>query len=145
MLKKTHRLRLLLLTIGSMLVFGAILARMYELQVKQHAQFAKLAEQQQNQTRKLIPHRGDILDRNGLKLATSYVSDTIFLDTRKFRPAESADEETTVDELTSGSQHDSAWMRSFKERLARQQAKEHAKDKAQAQARLARRNKNKHK
>ncbi len=142
MLKKTHRLRLLLLTIGSMLIFTVILFRLYEIQVRQHLRFQKLAESQQNQTRKLIPHRGDILDRNGLKLATSYVSDTIYLDTRKYHPAEIEDEETTVDSLTSEST--SPWMRSVKEKLARQQAKEHAKDKAQAEARLAKKNKNKH-
>jgi cell division protein FtsI/penicillin-binding protein 2 len=147
-MKKTHRLRLLLLALLSLCVFGAILARLYVVQIKQHESFRIRAEHQQNRKIQLIPHRGDIVDRNGFKLATSYISDTIYIDTRKYRPrAEDdaatleTDEETSETTTTS----DSALVRNFKERLAKQRAEELVKDKAKAAALHAKRNKHKHK
>lgn len=79
---KTYRLRMLLLLVCSMLVFGVILARLYEIQVRQHEDYSDRADRQQHKRVRLTPRRGEILDRNQLALATSYQSDTIVLDTR---------------------------------------------------------------
>lgn len=84
MLKKTYRIRLLLLGFLSLLVFAAIEVRLYYLQVLTHEFYASRANQQQNKSILLTPRRGDIRDRNGEPLATSHSSDTIFIDTRKY-------------------------------------------------------------
>lgn len=85
MLKKTYRLRLLILGALSLLLFAAILIRLYYLQVVHYQTYAARARAQQNKRIQLTPRRGDILDRNGRLLATSYQRDTIVLDTRKFK------------------------------------------------------------
>ncbi len=84
MLKKTYRLRVLFLVFLSFVLFGIIEARLYYLQVHTYRQFANSARRQQTKTIHLTPRRGDILDRNGNPLATSFVSDTIILDLKKY-------------------------------------------------------------
>ena len=81
MLMKTYRIRLLLLVFMTLFVFGTIGARLYYLQVRRYQNYAKKARLQQNKSVRLIPRRGDILDRNGVTLATSYLTDNIVLNT----------------------------------------------------------------
>lgn len=83
MFRKTHRLRLLLLAIVCLLTFGAIEARLYYLQVLSHETYASRAEYQQHKRVRLSPRRGEILDRNGVLLAGSHMTQTIILDTRR--------------------------------------------------------------
>jgi cell division protein FtsI/penicillin-binding protein 2 len=83
MLKKTYRLRLLLLAALTVFVFFTIIVRLYYLQVVSYQRYAIRAQHQQNKNVLLTPRRGDIVDRNGLVMATSYVTQTIILDSRK--------------------------------------------------------------
>lgn len=78
MVKKTHRLRVLLVAFGSALIFCAIEARLFHLQVRKHAHYTELANRQQKKTVKLGPRRGDILDRRQYVLATSTLRDTLY-------------------------------------------------------------------
>ena len=83
LIKNTQRLRLVFLMFLSCLLFGAIIARLYYLQITRHEHYVYAADRQQHKKVKLSPRRGDILDRNGVILATSHDSDTIVFDTRK--------------------------------------------------------------
>ena len=82
MLIKTHRLRVLIVATLSLLTFGIIEYRLYQVQIVQHDLHVTLAQKQQNKTVTLFPRRGDILDRNDQVLATS-----TFYDTVSFNPA----------------------------------------------------------
>ena len=85
MLKKTYRNRLFLLGFMSVMLYVTVIARLYFLQIVDHEEYAQTARQQQNKLVQLIPHRGDITDRNGTILATSHFADNIILDTSKFK------------------------------------------------------------
>lgn len=61
--------RALLLGGAQVAVFGALAARLYDLQVSRAAEFALLAEDNRANQRLLIPPRGEILDRLGRPLA----------------------------------------------------------------------------
>ena len=80
MLRKTYRIRLLLLCLITLLVFAIIEATLVWIQIRRHKVYRDKARRQQSKTVELIPRRGNILDRNGLPLATSHFSDTIVLD-----------------------------------------------------------------
>lgn len=71
MVKKTYRLRELLVAFLSLLFFLVIEARLYYVQVHRHDHYVARAEGQQFLVKKLLPKRGDILDREGQTLATS--------------------------------------------------------------------------
>lgn len=78
MVKKTHRLRVLLVAFLSLLVFLAIEARLYYVQVLRHDYYVARARGQQYLTAKLLPRRGDILDREQQTLATSTTYNAIY-------------------------------------------------------------------
>ena len=82
MLQKTFRFRLVILALLTLSAFVVIEVRLYHVQIRRHGDYLSAAQDQQNRTVVLKPRRGDILDRNGNTLATSYFSDTIVLDTR---------------------------------------------------------------
>ena len=52
-------------------VFLMLLARLFYLQVIQHDHYQLLAEQNRVNIVPVVPHRGPILNRNGLTLATT--------------------------------------------------------------------------
>jgi cell division protein FtsI/penicillin-binding protein 2 len=79
---KTHRIRMALLVIISVVTFLVIEIRLFQLQVIQSEDFSIRARNQQNRKFVLNPRRGDILDRKGNPLATSYLSDTMILSIR---------------------------------------------------------------
>ena len=79
MLMKTYRIRLLLLVFVTLCVFVSIGVRLYYLQVRRYDSYITKARLQQNKNVRLTPRRGDILDRNGVTLATSYLTDNIVL------------------------------------------------------------------
>ncbi len=63
--------RLLLLGLGQLACFGAVGARLYQLQVMDESRYAPLAEDNRLAVHILSPERGRILDRFGLPLATN--------------------------------------------------------------------------
>jgi len=71
MVKKTYRLRELLVAFLTLLFFLVIEARLYYVQVHRHDHYLARAQGQQFLVKKLLPKRGDILDREGQILATS--------------------------------------------------------------------------
>lgn len=85
MLKKTYRLRLLLLAFLSFFTFLIIECRLVDLQIRNHKTYASKARFQQSKKVYLSPSRGTILDREGDILATSYFNDTIILDPPRLR------------------------------------------------------------
>jgi cell division protein FtsI (penicillin-binding protein 3) len=75
---------------------SGIEARLFYLQVIDHADLVKRAERQQMQTIPLAAKRGDIVDRRGRVLATSVDADTIYA-----VPSAIEDEAAVVDQLCS--------------------------------------------
>ena len=69
--KEVFSRRALLMGGGISLLFGGIGARLYQLQIVDHEKYAKLAEENQYNTRVLTPLRGEILDRFGQPLASN--------------------------------------------------------------------------
>lgn len=78
MVKKTHRLRVLLVAFVSLTVFIGIEARLYYVQIHQHRYYADRARGQHYLVEKVYPRRGDILDREEQTLATSTSFQTIY-------------------------------------------------------------------
>lgn len=60
--------------------FAILLARLVHLQIIRHEYYSTLANQQHMERRTVQEARGDILDRRGLLLATSYRGHSIFVD-----------------------------------------------------------------
>lgn len=87
MLRKTYRLRMFLLAVLSLAAFGIIEAALIHYQIRDHEDYESKASYQQHKKVVLTPRRGDIVDRNGIPLATSHFSDTIIFDTRKLSKA----------------------------------------------------------
>jgi len=85
MIRKTHRFRIVLVATASLLTFGLIEARLYKLQIREHARYAELARSQHGKSILLHPRRGDILDRNGQVLATSTFYDTVWINPAALR------------------------------------------------------------
>lgn len=69
--KMTFTRRSALLSGGMLTLFGGILYRLYDLQVKQYDTFAAKADDNRFKQRIVVPRRGDILDRYGEVIATS--------------------------------------------------------------------------
>ena len=84
-MKKTHRLRVLIVALVSLLVFIVIEVRLHHVQIVRHEHYRNLAARQHRKTVTLAPRRGDILDRNGQPLATSTFYDTIYFNPWKLR------------------------------------------------------------
>ena len=84
-MKKTHRLRVLIVALVSLLVFIVIEVRLHHVQIVRHEHYRALAARQHGKTVTLAPRRGDILDRNGQPLATSTFYDTIYFNPWKLK------------------------------------------------------------
>jgi penicillin-binding protein 2 len=76
-------------------VFLMLLARLFYLQVIQHDYYQLLAEQNRVNIVPVVPHRGVILDRNGVTLATNYAAYTL-----EITPSEVDDLDAVIDELS---------------------------------------------
>ncbi|MFQ5735348.1 MAG: penicillin-binding protein [Thermodesulfobacteriota bacterium] len=72
------------------LVFGAIFARAFQLQVIDGPRLKKMASRQHNTTFNIQSRRGDIYDRNSKELAVSLEVDSVYAQTRKVGSARSA-------------------------------------------------------
>ena len=66
------RLRVLVIALVVLLAFGLVFARLWVLQVQRHEDLADQAESNRTAVVPIVPSRGQILDRNGVVLATNY-------------------------------------------------------------------------
>ncbi len=90
------RARLLAAVLFVLLGFGLLGARLVVLQVLRHEELAEQAEANRTAVVPLVPNRGQILDRNGVVLATNYSAYTL-----EIMPARVANLEATIDALGS--------------------------------------------
>ncbi len=88
------RWRLVLLGIFVLLLFGLLFLRFSYLQVVQHRHYSTLAEANRISVLPIAPHRGVIVDRNGVLLAHNYSAYTL-----EITPSRAGDLEATIDEL----------------------------------------------
>jgi penicillin-binding protein 2 len=88
------RWRLVLLGIFMLLLFGLLFLRFSYLQVVQHRHYSTLAEANRISVLPIAPHRGVIVDRNGVLLAHNYSAYTL-----EITPSRAGDLEATIDEL----------------------------------------------
>jgi penicillin-binding protein 2 len=79
----------------ALLAFGLVLARMFYLQVLRHDDLLAQAETNRTAVLPVTPHRGLILDRNGVVLATNYSAYTL-----EITPSKAGDLEQTIAELS---------------------------------------------
>ena len=75
--------------------FGLIAGRGYYLQVTRHDDLRAQAESNRTAVLPIVPHRGLILDRNGIALATNYSAYTL-----EITPSRVKDVEAVIDELS---------------------------------------------
>ena len=71
------RLRLVVVGLAALVAFGLLGWRLYVLQVLRHEDLAQQAESNRTAVVPVVPHRGEILDRNGVVLATNYKAYTL--------------------------------------------------------------------
>ena len=71
------RVRLAVVALVVLGCFGLIAWRLYVLQVVRHDTYAERAETNRTAVVPIVPNRGEILDRNGVVLATNYKSYTL--------------------------------------------------------------------
>jgi penicillin-binding protein 2 len=71
------RLRLLAVALVVLVCFGLLSWRLYLLQVLRHDELARQAESNRTAVVPVVPNRGEILDRNGVVLATNYRAYTL--------------------------------------------------------------------
>jgi penicillin-binding protein 2 len=74
---KRFRLRLVVIALVVLAGFGLLGWRLYTLQVLRHEELAERAESNRTAVVPIVPNRGDILDRNGVVLATNYRAYTL--------------------------------------------------------------------
>ena len=78
-----------------LVAFSLVVARLLVLQVERHEELAERAESNRTAVVPIVPNRGQILDRNGVVLATNYSAYTL-----EITRAKVADLEETIDELS---------------------------------------------
>ena len=89
------RLRVLIIAIVVVIAFGLVAARLVWLQVLRHDDLAEQAESNRTAVVPIVPNRGQILDRNGVALATNYSAYTL-----EITPSRVADLEQTIEALS---------------------------------------------
>lgn len=83
------RRRLLVMAVLVLLAFALLAWRLHVLQVQRHEELAQQAESNRTAIVPIVPHRGDIMDRNGVVLATNYKAYTLEVTpSRTDRPVE---------------------------------------------------------
>ena len=88
------RARVWIAALGVLAAFSLIAARAYYLQVTRHDDLRAQAESNRTAVLPIVPHRGLILDRNGIALATNYSAYTL-----EITPSRVGDVESVIDEL----------------------------------------------
>lgn len=71
------RSRVLVISVVVLLAFGLLVARLVYLQVLRHDELNEKAESNRTAVLPIVPNRGQILDRNGVVLATNYSAYTL--------------------------------------------------------------------
>jgi penicillin-binding protein 2 len=90
------RLRLLAAAAIVLLAFGLLIARLSYLQVVRYEDLAEQAETNRTAVLPIVPNRGQIVDRNGVVLATNYSAYTL-----EIAPSKVGDVDATIDALSS--------------------------------------------
>jgi len=88
------RLRVLVASLLVLLCFGLLVARLFYLQVQRHDDLRAQAENNRTAVVPIVPNRGQILDRNGILLASNYSAYTL-----EITPTKVANLTQTLDEL----------------------------------------------
>ncbi|WP_315531252.1 penicillin-binding protein 2 [Delftia acidovorans] len=88
------RLRAWVMSVVVLLAFGLVVARLLVLQVQRHEELAERAESNRTAVVPIVPNRGQILDRNGVVLATNYSAYTL-----EIMPSRAGNLEETIDGL----------------------------------------------
>ena len=83
---KKIRIRVYVVFLGVILLFGAVSARLFYLQVLDHAKYVKLAWDQSQGNLLTLPVRGKIFDRNMNPLAESLDTKSVVMRTASFDP-----------------------------------------------------------
>ncbi|MDK2797652.1 MAG: penicillin-binding protein 2 [Tepidiphilus sp.] len=89
------RRRLAVLAVLILAGFSVLLGRLHQLQVREHARFQTLAEDNRQAFVPIVPHRGQILDIHGEALARNVRAYTLEID-----PAQVRDLDGTIDRLS---------------------------------------------
>ena len=89
------RNRVVVAGLGVLFAFGLVAARMYYLQVRQHDQLLAQAESNRTAVLPVVPNRGEILDRHGRVLATSFSAYTL-----EINPSRVGDVDATIEALS---------------------------------------------
>ena len=89
------RIRLAVVGLAVLLAFGLLGWRLYHLQVLRHDELARQAESNRTAVMPVVPHRGEITDRNGVVLASNYSAYTLELNPQKI-----ADLDAAIDEVS---------------------------------------------
>lgn len=89
------RVRAVVMGVVVFLAFGLLVWRLLVLQVQRHEEFAERAESNRTAVVPIVPNRGQILDRNGVVLATNYSAYTLEITRAKVNGLEE-----TIDELS---------------------------------------------
>ena len=82
------RMRLWVVAIVVLLMFLLLVFRLFVLQVVRHDAFAERAENNRTSVVPIVPNRGQILDRNGIVLASNYSAYTLEITRSKVRDLE---------------------------------------------------------
>ena len=82
------RLRIWVVAVLVLLMFGLLVYRLFVLQVVRHDAFAERAESNRTAVVPIVPNRGQILDRNGIVLATNYSAYTLEITRSKVKDLE---------------------------------------------------------
>ena len=88
------RLRVWLAMLGVLVAFGLVGARAVYLQVIRHEDLKAQAESNRTAVLPIVPHRGLILDRSGIALATNYSAYTL-----EITPSQVEDLDSLIEEL----------------------------------------------
>ncbi|MEG0676099.1 MAG: penicillin-binding protein 2 [Comamonas sp.] len=89
------KLRTVVMSVVVLLAFGLLVMRLMVLQIERHEELAERAENNRTAVVPIVPNRGQILDRNGVVLATNYSAYTLEITRSKVE-----DLEETIDELS---------------------------------------------
>lgn len=100
MLRKPHKLRVVMLGVAFFALGGVVAARLAHLQVVRHAEFAARADGQHTKRVVIQAERGDILDRRGRALATSTGSLSVYVDGRFMPSPEQVDLERLAGQVS---------------------------------------------
>ncbi|GAB4090727.1 penicillin-binding protein 2 [Hydrogenophaga soli] len=88
------RVRVAVAVLVVLAAFGLLVARALFLQVHRHADLKAQAESNRTAVLPIVPHRGLILDRNGIALATNYSAFTL-----EITPSKVDDVDTVIEQL----------------------------------------------